>query len=63
VSGWPAPVEDRPDALDFHTLNQVSVEARQRLSRLLAECGRSRELYRVSAAWLGTVHPSLDLTA
>ena len=46
-----------------HTVNQFPAEARARLSALLDDAGRSRELYRVSAEWLGTVHPQLELTA
>lgn len=45
-----------------HTVNQLWAEARDRLSALLADHGRRRELYRVSAEWLGTVHPQLELT-
>jgi hypothetical protein len=46
-----------------HTVNQLSTDARARLSALLAEHGRTRELYRLSAEWLGTAHPQLELTA
>lgn len=46
-----------------HTVNQFSPAARDELSARLAEAGRARELYRVSAEWLGTVHPQLELTA
>ena len=46
-----------------HTVNQFSPEARDRLSAMLAEHGCTRELYRLSAEWLGGVHPRLELTA
>jgi hypothetical protein len=46
-----------------HTINQFSAEARHRLSAVLAEYGARRDLYRVSAEWLGTPHPQLELTA
>jgi hypothetical protein len=46
-----------------HTVNQFSAEARDQLSAVLADHGRTRELYRVSAEWLGTTHPQLELTA
>ncbi len=64
----PAILETVPDDLPVcvfhtHTVNQFSAEARDRLSALLADHGRGRELYRVSAEWLGTVHPQLELTA
>jgi hypothetical protein len=43
-----------------HTLNQFSVEARGRLSEILAERAATRDLYRVSIEWLGTEHPHLE---
>ena len=53
-----------------HTINQFSAEARDRLSAVLAEYGARREIYRVSAEgirlsaeWIGTPHPQLELTA
>lgn len=46
-----------------HTINQFSVEARDRLTALLAAHAATRDLYRISAEWLGTPHPQLELTA
>jgi hypothetical protein len=46
-----------------HTINQFSLEARGRLSALLAEQGTKRDLYRISIEWLGTEYPHLDLIA
>jgi hypothetical protein len=46
-----------------HTINQLSLQARDRLSALLVEYGSSRDLFRVSIEWLGTPHPQLELTA
>lgn len=46
-----------------HTINQLSVPARDRLSTLLAEYGTTRDLYRVSAGRLGTPSLQLELTA
>jgi hypothetical protein len=46
-----------------HTLNQLSPEARDRLSAVVAEYGAGHDVYRVSAEWLGTSHPQLELTA
>jgi hypothetical protein len=44
-----------------HTINQFPPEARARLSALLAEHARGRDLYRVSIEWLGDTYPSLEL--
>jgi hypothetical protein len=44
-----------------HTVNQFPPEARARLSALLAEHARRRDLYRVSIEWLGETHPRLEL--
>jgi hypothetical protein len=44
-----------------HTINQFSVEARGRLSEILAARATTRDLYRVSIEWLGTEHPHLEL--
>lgn len=46
-----------------HTLNQFPVEARERLSAVLAEHGAARDLHRVSADWIGTTDPELTLTS
>ncbi|HSF34231.1 MAG TPA: DUF2332 domain-containing protein [Candidatus Tectomicrobia bacterium] len=46
-----------------HTLNQWSLEARDRFSRMLAEHGATRELYRLSAEGIDTPYPRLELTA
>jgi hypothetical protein len=64
----PAILEDVPAKVPVcvfhtHTVNQFSSEARERLSAWLVECGRERELYRISAEWLGTVHPQVEVTA
>ena len=49
----------------FHTytINQFSAEARDRLSAVLAEYGARRDIYRLSAEWMGAPHPQLELTA
>ena len=44
-----------------HTINQLSPEARARLSALLAEHAGDGDLYRVSIEWLGETHPRLEL--
>jgi hypothetical protein len=45
-----------------HTLNQVPPAARARLTALLRELATTRELYRLSAEWLGAPVPQLTLT-
>jgi hypothetical protein len=45
-----------------HTLNQVSPEARAQFTALLGELAATRELYRISAEWLGAPVPQLTLT-
>lgn len=45
-----------------HTLNQMPIEAREHLAQVLSQHGRHRELYRLSAEWLGGPHPRLELT-
>jgi hypothetical protein len=49
----------------FHTytINQFSVEERERLTALLAEHAARRDLYRVSVEWIGSLHPQLELTS
>ena len=44
-----------------HTMNQVSPEARARLSALLTEHAGGGGLYRVSIEWLGETQPRLEL--
>jgi hypothetical protein len=58
-----APERDAVCVIHTHTLNQIPAEGRERLADMLAEHGRRRDLYRVSAEWLGSAHPRLELTA
>ncbi|MFQ5962440.1 MAG: DUF2332 domain-containing protein, partial [Candidatus Methylomirabilales bacterium] len=46
-----------------HTVNQFSPEAREGLSSLIADQGRSRDLVLVSIEWLGGEHPLLGLVS
>jgi hypothetical protein len=46
-----------------HTINQFPPEARARLSALLAEHARGRDLYRISIEWLGEEYPRLELVS
>jgi hypothetical protein len=46
-----------------HTVNQFPVEARARLSELLAAHGTTRDLFRVSIEWLGEGQPRLELVS
>jgi hypothetical protein len=46
-----------------HTVNQFPVEARARLSELLAAHGARRDLFRVSIEWLGEGQPRLELVS
>jgi hypothetical protein len=46
-----------------HTVNQFPREARERLIVLIEEHGRRRDLYRVSAEWIGTPQTQLELVA
>ena len=46
-----------------HTLNQVTDEGRAALSALLDESSRELLLYRVSAEWLTTAYPVVELTS
>jgi len=57
------PAGAAPCVFHTHTVNQLAAEARARLSGLLEEQGHAREIYRVSAEWLGTPHPQLELAA
>jgi hypothetical protein len=60
------PLPDRmPAVCVFHTytINQFSAEARDRLSAVLAEYEARRDIYRLSAEWMGAPHPQLELTA
>jgi hypothetical protein len=45
-----------------HTLNQFSVEARERFESVLADLASTRTIYRLSAEWLGHLLPRLTLT-
>ena len=46
-----------------HTLNQMAEDRRTALNALLDESSRDLPLYRVSAEWLSTIHPVVDLTS
>jgi len=46
-----------------HTLNQVTEPGRAALSALLDEASHDLLLYRVSAEWLSTIHPVVELTS
>ena len=46
-----------------HTINQFTVEGRERLSALLAAHGARRDLHRVSAEWLTGPDPRLELVS
>jgi hypothetical protein len=57
------PGEVAPCVVHTHTLNQFTAEARGRFAAVLESVGRARELYRLSAEWLGGPRPRLELTA
>lgn len=44
-----------------HTINQWTLEARERLCAILAGQSDARDIYQVSAEWIGTPHPQLEL--
>jgi len=46
-----------------HTLNQMTEDRRVALTALLHDEASDRVLYRVSAEWLATTHPVLELTS
>ncbi|HET7089463.1 MAG TPA: DUF2332 domain-containing protein [Anaerolineae bacterium] len=46
-----------------HTANQFPREAREQLIALIEEHGRRRDVYRVSAEWIGTPQTQLELVA
>jgi hypothetical protein len=46
-----------------HAVNQFPREAREQLIALIEEHGRRRDLYRVSAEWIGTPQTQLELVA
>src|SRR5262249_15139991 len=68
VASLPAGLREVPRAAAVcithtHTLNQMSQGARVALSDFLDHAGRHRPLYRVSAEWLATTSPALELTS
>ncbi len=52
-----------PCVFHTHTINQLTAEARERLSAALAAEGARRELHRVSAEWLDGPDPRLELVS
>jgi len=46
-----------------HAVNQFPREARERLSALIEEHGAKRDLFRISAEWIGTPQTQLELVA
>jgi hypothetical protein len=57
------PSDQVPCVFHTHTINQFPLEARARLSVLLAEHAIGQDLYRVSIEWLGKMYPRLELIA
>ena len=46
-----------------HVTNQMPDDARAELGHAIQRSARDREMYRLSAEWLDTTYPSLELTA
>ena len=49
----------------FHsfTINQISPEAREQLSELIAECAQSLDIVRISIEWLSGAHSQIEFVS